>query len=149
MPQSTYVVALVKMAVGAFLTALLLTASGCASLQYAGVAIYTVKPFKSPSGDMVCCEVTVANGKEIGYLKTRIERRGGDWTVYLEETSVKAFEGQKVAATAATTAAAIAGGILVAPLAAPIIGAAATAGTLPAVAAGAVAGAALPESDKP
>jgi len=121
----SYVVRIVKIAVTAFLVALGLTASGCASLDYAGVAKYTVKPFTDASGALICCEISVANGKEIGYLKTHIEKRGGDWTVHLEETSVKAFEGQKIAAqtaeTVASTAATAASAVLIAPAAASVV----------------------------
>lgn len=106
---------------------LMLFLSGCASLEYAGVAKYTVKPFRNDAGELLCCEVVVANGKEIGLLKTRIEKRGGDWLIELEETSVYAFEGQKIAATAASTvaktAAAAAATAITAPIVLPVAGA--------------------------
>ncbi|MBK8401198.1 MAG: hypothetical protein IPL29_09155 [Propionivibrio sp.] len=80
------------------LLALLL--SGCASLQNAGTAEYSVKPFVDTAGRVLCCDVTVKNGKEIAFLDAHIEKRGDDYTVDLKERGVKAFEGQAISAAA-------------------------------------------------
>jgi hypothetical protein len=73
-------------------------------------------------------EVTVNNGKQYASLDARIEKRGEDYTVELKERGVEAFRGQQIAAGAATataaTAAKAAAGVLVAPAAAALGGAA-------------------------
>lgn len=109
---------------------------GCASLDHAGVARYTVRPM-IVDGAPLCCEVEVVNGKQYAMLDALIEKRGGDYTVMLSERGVEAFDGQKVAAGAAKSAtgtaakAALAGAAVVAlpaagaALAAPGLGAAA------------------------
>jgi len=79
--------------------------AGCASLQNAGTAEYSVKPFiDTKTGDVTCCEVQVKNGKEIAGVKALIQRQGENYTVYLEETGVKAFGGQTISAGAMQTA---------------------------------------------
>jgi len=80
----------------------LFTFCGCASLQNAGTAHYSVKPFVTnhTTGEMSCCEVVVDNGKEISSLVAHIEKRGNDYTVDLNEQGVKAFEGQAIASGA-------------------------------------------------
>lgn len=79
--------------------------AGCASLQNAGTAEYSVKPFvDTKTGDTTCCEVLVKNGKEIAGVKALIQKQGESYTVYLEETGVKAFEGQAISAGAMKTA---------------------------------------------
>lgn len=125
-----------------FFPLILLALAGCASLNEAGTARYSVKPFMA--GDKaVCCEVTVANGKEIRLLDATVEKRGDDYTVKLHEEGVTAFDGQRIAAGAAQTAAAdvvkaaaIGGGVLIAPVVAPAVGAALMSGTAGAAAAG-------------
>ncbi|MBK8399937.1 MAG: hypothetical protein IPL29_02350 [Propionivibrio sp.] len=79
---------------------LALLLSGCASLQNAGTAEYSVKPFVDTAGRVLCCDVTVKNGKEIAFLDAHIEKRGDDYTVDLKERGVKAFEGQAISAAA-------------------------------------------------
>ncbi|MHB8871227.1 MAG: hypothetical protein ACYC5G_02085 [Candidatus Doudnabacteria bacterium] len=76
--------------------------TGCASLQNAGTAHYSVKPFivNRNTGEVACCEVTINNGKEISSLIAHIEKKGNDYTVDLNEQGVKAFEGQAIAAGA-------------------------------------------------
>ena len=80
----------------------LFTLCGCASLQNAGTAHYSVKPFVTnhTTGEMRCCEVTVDNGKEISSLVAHIEKKGNDYIVDLNEQGVKAFEGQAIASGA-------------------------------------------------
>lgn len=76
-----------------------LTLAGCASIERAGNAEYSVEPFVTPGGAAVCCRVSVKNGKEIAYLEAHIEKRGDNYTVDLKEQGVKAFEGQAIAAS--------------------------------------------------
>lgn len=117
--------------------------SGCASLNNAGTASYSVRPFMV--GDKpICCEVTVNNGKEIAVLDATIIKRGNDYEVHLHEEGVVAFEGQRIAAGAAKTlaadtvkAAAIGGLVVAAPILAPAAGAALASPGLGAAAAGA------------
>jgi len=73
--------------------------AGCTSFQSAGVATYTVKPIVTET-QIVCCEVTVMNGKEYASLKAHIEKRGDNYAVDLEEQVVAAFKGQEITATA-------------------------------------------------
>ena len=124
-----------------FATALVaLSVSGCASLSEAGVASYRIAPL--PDG--TCCEVTVHNGKEIAVLDAVIEKTGDNYKVTLHEEGVVAFEGQRIAAGAAKTAAsaavkaaAIGGAVVAAPVIGAVAGTAAAAGTAGAVAVGA------------
>lgn len=120
--------------------------AGCASLQNAGTAEYSVKPFviDATTGTVACCEVVVRNGKEITYVKARIEKRGDDYTVDLEEQGVQAFAGQAIAAGATKTALDAAARAAVASALAPLLpvlgtaaGVALSSGSVPAAAAGA------------
>ena len=79
--------------------------AGCASLNNAGTAKYSVEPIITDSGP-ICCRVLVENGKEYATLKAHVERRvDGSYVVDLDEKTVKAFEGQaKVAETAGAAA---------------------------------------------
>jgi hypothetical protein len=120
----------------------LLALSGCASLNNAGTASYSVRPFMAGERAM-CCEVTISNGKEIALLDATIIKSGDDYQVHLHEEGVVAFEGQRIAAGAAkqlaadaVKAAAIGGAVLIAPIAAPAVGAVMASGTLGAAAAG-------------
>ena len=70
---------------------------GCASLRNAGTADYTVRPF-AVDGRVVCCEVHVRNGKEMDSLRAHITRDGDRYTVDLEQSGVRAFDGQAIAA---------------------------------------------------
>lgn len=112
---------------------------GCASIDNAGTASYSVKPFMAGDRAM-CCEVTINNGKEIALLDATIIKSGDDYQVHLHEEGVKAFEGQRIAAgavkaTASSAVKAVAiGGLTVA---APLAGAALAAPGLGAAAAGA------------
>ena len=105
--------------------------TGCASIQNAGTASYSVKPFVGADGKPVCCEVTVNNGKEIALLEAKVIKKGDDYEVYLREEGVVAFEGQRIAAGAAKSlaasavkAAAIGGLTVAAPVLIPAVGAA-------------------------
>lgn len=128
---------------------------GCTSLQQAGTASYSVKPFMV--GDQaVCCEVTISNGKEIALLDATVIKRGDDYEVRLHEEGVVAFEGQRIAAgaaksvtAAAAKAAAIGGAVLIAPIVAPAAGAALVSGTAGAAVVGAGAGALVNKATQP
>lgn len=121
----------------------LLGLTGCASLNEAGTASYSVKPYTDAQGNTHCCEVSVQNGKEIRLLDATVEKRGDDYTVKLHEEGVTAFDGQRIAAgaaqsaaTSAVKAAALGAGVLIAPIAAPAVGAALMSGTAGAAAVG-------------
>ena len=47
--------------------------AGCASLNNAGTAKYSVEPIITDSGQ-ICCRVLVENGKEYAILKVRLTR---------------------------------------------------------------------------
>ena len=74
--------------------------AGCTSLQNAGTAEYSVKPFLDGAGNAVCCEVLVRNGKEIANLEAHITKQGDSYSVDLKEQGVAAFKGQAIAAEA-------------------------------------------------
>lgn len=93
---------------------------GCTSLQQAGTASYSVKPFMV-GGQAVCCEVTINNGKEIALLDATVIKRGDDYTVHLHEEGVAAFRGQAIAAGAAKSVASAAAKAAVAGVLAPVI----------------------------
>lgn len=120
--------------------------TGCTSLQQAGTASYTIRPMLI-DGRTVCCEVAVVNGKQYASLDATLVKSGDDYTVTLSERGVEAFRGQEIAAGAAKSAAgvagkavAIGGAVLIAPIAAPAIGAMLAAPGLGAAAVGAGAG---------
>ncbi len=100
----------------AALALILLALAGCAN----GIARYSAEPVML-DGQPVCCKVEVANGKEIGQLKLHLERRDGFWVLDLEETNVDAFEGQRIAAGAASKMASTAGKAAAAAALAPVI----------------------------
>ena len=78
--------------------------AGCASLNNAGTAKYSVEPIITDSGP-ICCRVLVENGKEYAILKAHVERRAdGSYVVDLDERTVKAFEGQAKTADTVKTA---------------------------------------------
>lgn len=116
---------------------------GCASLNQAGTASYSMKPVLI-NDKLVCCEVMINNGKQYASLDATLIKTGDDYTVTLSERGVEAFRGQEIAAGAAASAgktalkaAAIGGAVLIAPIAAPAIGAALAAPGLGAAAVGA------------
>lgn len=124
--------------------AALLALVGCASLNNAGTAEYQVRPFIDAAGAPHCCEVSVKNGKEIASVKARIEKRGDDYTVEIEQQGVQAFAGQAIVAGATKDALDAAARAAVASTLAPLLpalvpaaGAALASGGLPAAAVGA------------
>jgi hypothetical protein len=123
--------------------AALIISSGCTSLNNAGTASYSVKPFMA--GDKaICCDVTVNNGKEIAVLDAHVVKQGDNYEVRLHEEGVVAFDGQRIAAGAAKSlassavkAVAIGGLTVAAPVLAPAAGAALASPGLGAAAVGA------------
>lgn len=96
--------------------------SGCASMQYAGTASYSVKPFTDKACNVACCEVAVNNGKEIANLEAHIVKTpDGGYTVDLREQGVAAFQGQAIAAGATKEAIADAAKVGVAAALAPVL----------------------------
>lgn len=83
-----------------YLIALVSLFTGCASVQNAGTAEYTVRPFLDAGGSVHCCEIRVVNGKEIALLEAHVAKQGDNYTVDLKEQGVVAFEGQRIAAGA-------------------------------------------------
>lgn len=141
----------ISIALAGTLAISLLALGGCVN----GVARYSAEPVML-DGEPVCCRVEVANGKEIGHLKLHLERRDGFWMLDLEETNVAAFRGQEIAAGAAKSVAgvaakavAIGGAVLIAPIAAPAIGAMLAAPGLGAAAAGVGAGVLINQAAQP
>lgn len=133
----------------------LLGMTGCASIEQAGTASYSMKPVLV-NDKLVCCELMIVNGKQYASLDALIERRGDDYTVMLSERGVEAFRGQEIAAGAAKSAASVAGkaaaiggAVLIAPIAAPAVGAALAAPGIGAAAVGAGALAVGQELAKP
>lgn len=123
-----------------FIIIALLALAGCASLNNAGTADYQVRPFLDAAGAPHCCEVSVRNGKEIASVKARIEKRGDDYTVEIEQQGVQAFAGQAIVAGATKDALEAAARAAVASALAPLLPAASAAlasGGLPAAALGA------------
>jgi hypothetical protein len=62
--------------------------TGCSTL-YAGVADYTVRPFKDPdTGKLVCCEAHIISGKNIGAVAVHFVRNGDQFTVDVTENAI-------------------------------------------------------------
>lgn len=96
--------------------------AGCASLQNAGTAEYSIRPFvvDANAGTVACCEVLVRNGKEVASVKAHISRQGDNYTVDLDEQGVRAFRGQEIAAGVTQSAIDVAAKAAVAAALAPI-----------------------------
>lgn len=111
--------------------------TGCASLNFAGNASYSVEPFTTSTGATICCRVTVKDGKERSSLDLHVIKTGDNYDITLSEKNVSAFAGQQIAATAgisnAKTAAEVAAAVAAVPLAPAVL----ATGTLGAAAAGA------------
>jgi hypothetical protein len=65
---------------------ILFALSGCANL-YAGIARYTVRPFKS-GNEWVCCEAQVTSGKNAGSVAVHVTKTGENFTFDLTEDAV-------------------------------------------------------------
>lgn len=104
-----------------------LALGGCASINQARTASYTIKPMLI-DGRTVCCEVAVHNGKQYASLDASLIKTGDNYTVTLSERGVEAFRGQEIAAGATKslvfTAAKAAAAAVIVPLALPAAGAA-------------------------
>lgn len=83
-----------------------LALGGCASLQNAGSSSMTLKPFvtDAKTGATVCCEVSIADGKQRASLTLNAAKKGDDYTFSLDEKGVEAFQGQAIAAGATQAA---------------------------------------------
>ena len=122
----------------AILIPLMLLTTGCASLQNAGSTSFTADPYISPKGEILCCIVKYDSGKEIAMVHAEVHKVGSDYSLVLDETGIKAFEGQQISADAAKLVAKTAAESAVAIMLAPVAGAALAApGVLPALAGGA------------
>lgn len=126
----------------------LLGMTGCASLNHAGTASYSMKPVLV-NDKLVCCEVTINNGKEFALLDATVIKRGDDYEVRLHEEGVAAFDGQHLASDTAAKAATLGAAVLIAPVAAPAIGAMLAAPGLGTAAAGVGAGVLINKADTP
>ena len=137
------------------LALILLTLAGCASIQHAGTASYTLKRTTLPDNTVID-EIALYNGKELAQLHAHFEKHGADYMLDLQETGVQAFEGQRVAAGVAAEAAKVAvtavtaaGAVLIAPVALPAIGALVAAPGIVPAAAGVGAGVLLNKATTP
>lgn len=108
--------------------------SGCSSLQNAGMAEYTVTPV-FPKVGPPAYTIKIINGKQIAKLDAKVTKTGQNYSISLHELGIQAFKGQQISATALQSAvhagvvsALIAAGVMVAPAAAPLIGAMGTTG---------------------
>lgn len=72
--------------------------SGCASLQNAGTASYSIKQVTDAKGQPGF-DLEVRNGKEIANVEAHLTKDGDKVTVDLKEQGVAAFQGQQIAAT--------------------------------------------------
>jgi hypothetical protein len=97
--------------------------AGCTSVQYAGNASYSVKPFvtDAKTGATVCCEVEIKDGKERATLDLRVVKNGDGYDITLSERGVLAFQGQAIAAGAMKDAIEAAAKAAAAAVLAPIL----------------------------
>ena len=100
-----------------------LAMGGCASLENAGNSSMTLKPFvtDAKSGATVCCEVSVADGKQRASLTLSATKTGNDYAFSLDEKGVEAFQGQAIAAGASKGALDAAAKAAVAAALAPVL----------------------------
>lgn len=114
-------------------------------MQYAGITKFTAAPYTDASGHASCCVVTVISGKEYSAITAHASKAAdGSIVLDLNESGTKAFAGQQIAAGAAQNAAndavktaLVGGAVLIAPVAAPVLGAIGASGTLGALGIGA------------
>ena len=108
--------------------AAMLALAGCSSLQYAGNAAYTVKPFITDvtTGAAMCCEVEIRDGKERASLDLHVVKSGENYDITLSERGTTAFAGQTIAAgstqAAISAAAKAAASAALAPVATGAVG---------------------------
>lgn len=125
------------------IVALALALPGCASIDQAGTSSLSIQPVmvdNKPQG----WQLDVRDGKQYASIDVRVIKTGEDYSLELSARGVEAFRGQEIAAGAAKSAAslagkaaAIGGAVLIAPIAAPAVGAALAAPGIGAAAAGA------------
>lgn len=79
-----------------------LALAGCASIDNAGHASYTVRSFKGPDGSVACCELEVKDGKEYSGRNIGFQTNGSGAVFQVHEGESKAFKGQAIGAKALT-----------------------------------------------
>lgn len=79
-----------------------LALASCASLDNAGFDSYTVRSFRADTGMPACCELDVKSGKEYGGRALQFTTNGAGAALVIQEGQSKAFQGQGIAAKAAT-----------------------------------------------
>ncbi|HSW19538.1 MAG TPA: hypothetical protein VLJ86_20125 [Ramlibacter sp.] len=75
---------------------------GCASLDTAGHAAYTVKAVTTPEGKVTGYELAVKDGKEFEARQISFHAKGDLLGISIVEGESKAFKGQGIAAKAAS-----------------------------------------------
>lgn len=79
-----------------------LSLSGCASLDNAGYDSYTVRSYKSETGQVACCELDVKSGKEYGDRAVQFQTNTRGAALAIGETDSKAVKSQALAVKALT-----------------------------------------------
>lgn len=77
--------------------------TGCASVQDAGRSEYSIAPIEA-GGKTICCAVSVVSGREIGHVRAELKQTAAGPEVKFSAQSIKAFEGQAIAADVAAQA---------------------------------------------
>jgi hypothetical protein len=105
------------------LLAVLISLSGCASLQYAGISKFDAVPIvDAKTGAVTCCEIHGVSGKEYAALNIAASRNAdGVISLTVAESGTKAFEGQAISAGATQAAIDAAAKAAVAAALAPIL----------------------------
>lgn len=80
--------------------AVLALASGCASLENAGHAAYTMTAVKDKDGTVTGYELTVKDGKEFAGRRVQFQGMGAVVTLDISEGESRAFRGQAIGAKA-------------------------------------------------
>ena len=71
--------------------------SGCSLLNTAGNSDYTVEPFVTDSGKVICCKATIHNSKNYDKFKFSLTaHQDGTITVTLDEKGVSASDPARV-----------------------------------------------------
>lgn len=121
--------------------------SGCASVQNAGNASYSIEPV-SVGGATVCCRVSISDGKERAALDLHVIKNGDSYDVTLSERDVAAFQGQGIAAGAVGATASAAAKVGTAAALAPLVPMLAPALAAPGIGAAAVGAAGAVAAEK-
>lgn len=80
--------------------AVLALASGCASLDNAGHAAYTITAVKDGDGSVAGYELAVKDGKEFAGRRVQFQAMGQVVTIDITEGESRAFRGQAIGAKA-------------------------------------------------